>query len=49
MRRSGRLAATWLAGTADGLSKLEVIRCLERYVAREVYALLAIELATPRA
>ena len=26
--------------TADGLSKKEIIRCLKRYVAREVYALL---------
>ena len=26
--------------TADGLSKKEIIRCLKRYVARDVYALL---------
>lgn len=26
--------------TAEGLSKKEIIRCLKRYVAREVYALL---------
>jgi hypothetical protein len=24
-------------GTAEGKSKLEIIRCLKRYVAREVY------------
>ena len=26
--------------TADGLTKKDIIRCLKRYVAREVYALL---------
>ncbi len=26
--------------TADGLSKKDIIRCLKRYVAREVYGLL---------
>jgi hypothetical protein len=26
--------------TAEGLTKLEIIRCLKRYVAREVYPLL---------
>jgi transposase len=26
--------------TAEGHSKLEIIRCLKRYLAREVYALL---------
>jgi hypothetical protein len=26
--------------TAEGLSKKEIIRCLKRYLAREVYALL---------
>jgi transposase len=30
---------------ADGLSKMEVIRCLKPYVAREVYSLLKNELA----
>ncbi|MGN6608222.1 MAG: IS110 family transposase, partial [Jatrophihabitans sp.] len=27
--------------TADGLTKPEIIRCLKRYVAREVFATLA--------
>ena len=28
--------------TAEGLSKREIIRCLKRYVAREVYRLLPV-------
>ena len=32
--------------TADGLSKPEVIRCLKRYLARELYRLLAESPAT---
>jgi hypothetical protein len=32
--------------TADGLSKKEIIRCLKRYLAREVYPLLP-EPSTP--
>lgn len=30
---------------SEGLSKMEVIHCLKRYVAREVYSLLRTELA----
>ena len=26
--------------TAEGMTKMQVIRCLKRYVAREVYAIL---------
>ena len=33
---------------SEGLSKLEIIRCLKRYVAREVYMLLRAELAPAR-
>jgi hypothetical protein len=33
--------------TAEGLSKREVVRCLKRYVAREVYGALLADLAPP--
>ena len=33
-----RLRHTWDVGTAEGMSKRDVIRCLKRYVAREVYS-----------
>jgi transposase len=33
--------------TAEGLTKKDIIRCLKRYVAREVYALLPPPVATP--
>jgi len=33
--------------TAEGLSKREIIRCLKRYLAREVYALLPAPASTP--
>jgi transposase len=33
--------------TTEGLSKREIIRCLKRYVAREVYRLLPVPTATP--
>ena len=33
--------------TTQGLSKREIIRCLKRYVAREVYRLLPVPTATP--
>jgi transposase len=32
--------------TAEGLSKREIIRCLKRYVAREVYRLLPVPTTT---
>ena len=33
--------------TAEGLSKREIIRCLKRYIAREIYANLPPPAATP--
>jgi transposase len=40
MRMDDRTRAYVARRTADGLSKLEIIRCLKRYLAREVFALL---------
>ncbi len=40
MHRDGRTRAYVTRRTAEGLSKLEIIRCLKRYVAREVFGLL---------
>ena len=43
MRMDERTKAYVARRTADGLSKLEIIRCLKRYLAREVYGLLRAE------
>jgi transposase len=40
MRMDDRTRTYVARRTADGLSKLEIIRCLKRYLAREVFALL---------
>ncbi len=40
MRLDQRTKAYVARRTADGLSKREIIRCLKRYLAREVFALL---------
>jgi transposase len=40
IRTDQRTQAYVARRTADGLSKLEIIRCLKRYLAREVFALL---------
>jgi transposase len=40
MRADDRTKAYVARRTADGLSKMEIIRCLKRYLAREVFALL---------
>ncbi len=40
MRADDRTKAYVTRRTADGLSKMEIIRCLKRYLAREVFALL---------
>jgi transposase len=40
MRADERTKAYVARRTADGLSKMEIIRCLKRYLAREVFALL---------
>ncbi len=40
MRADDRTRAYVARRTADGLSKMEIIRCLKRYLAREVFALL---------
>ena len=40
MRLDDRTRAYVARRTTDGLSKLEIIRCLKRYLAREVFALL---------
>jgi transposase len=40
MRMDDRTRAYVARRTTDGLSKLEIIRCLKRYLAREVFALL---------
>jgi transposase len=40
IRTDQRTQAYMARRTADGLSKLEIIRCLKRYLAREVFALL---------
>jgi transposase len=40
MRSDDRTRAYVARRTADGLSKMEIIRCLKRYLAREVFALL---------
>jgi transposase len=40
MRTDDRTKAYVARRTADGLSKMEIVRCLKRYVAREVFALL---------
>jgi transposase len=45
MRRDPRTKTYVARRTADGLSKMEIIRCLKRYVAREVYFLLRTPLA----
>ncbi len=39
MRADDRTKAYVARRTADGLSKMEIIRCLKRYLAREVFAL----------
>jgi len=33
--------------TAEGKSKREILRCLKRYVAREVYRVLTVPLVSP--
>ena len=33
--------------TAEGKSKREILRCLKRYVAREVYRVLTVPMASP--
>ncbi len=33
--------------TGQGLSKKEIMRCLKRYVAREVYRILTVETPSP--
>ena len=40
MRMDCRTRAYVARRTTDGLSKLEIIRCLKRYLAREVFAFL---------
>ncbi len=40
MRMDERTRAYVQRRTAEGLSKLEIIRCLKRYLAREVFRLL---------
>ena len=40
MRMDDRTRAYVARRTTEGLSKLEIIRCLKRYLAREVFALL---------
>src|SRR3954471_24293692 len=45
LRHDARTRAYVQRRTAEGLSKLEIIRCLKRYVAREIYNVLQ---PTPR-
>ena len=40
LRHGLRTQAYLLRRTAEGMSKIEVIRCLKRYVAREVYSII---------
>lgn len=40
MRYSARTRAYFVPRTADGLSKPEIIRCLKRYLAREIFQIL---------
>ena len=40
MRRDARTKAYVQRRSAEGLSKREIMRCLKRYVAREVYHVL---------
>ncbi len=42
MRRDLRTQAYVARRTAEGKSKREIIRCLKRYIAREVYRVLAV-------
>ena len=42
MRRDVRTQAYVARRTAEGKSKREIIRCLKRYIAREVYRVLAV-------
>ncbi len=46
MGRDPRTQAYVTRRRAEGLSNLEIIRCLKRYVAREVYPLLTKALTT---
>jgi transposase len=45
LRSDARTKSYMRRRVSEGLSKMEVIRCLKRYVAREVYTLLRAELA----
>ena len=40
LRYDPRTQAYLRRRTAEGMSKIEVIRCLKRYVAREVYSII---------
>jgi hypothetical protein len=35
-----RSAQSWISGSAEGKTKTEIMRCLKRYIAREVFPLL---------
>lgn len=48
MRLDDRTKAYVARRTADGLSKREIIRCLKRYLARELYPLLRTSITTDR-
>ena len=41
MRHDGRTREYLARRTAEGKSKREIMRCLKRYIAREIYRLLA--------
>jgi transposase len=41
MRHDERSREYVARGTAEGKSKREIMRCLKRYIAREIYRLLA--------
>jgi transposase len=45
MGRDRRTREYVLRRTAEGKSKLEIMRCLKRYIAREVYRMLVLPLA----
>jgi hypothetical protein len=47
LRRDPRTRAYAERRTEEGLSKMEIIRCLKRYLAREVYRTLCADLQEP--
>jgi len=49
MRHNPRTRAYVARRTTQGLSKKEIIRCLKRYVVREIYEALIKDFSTPNA